>query len=58
MTAAEVIQALSRAPFDTVVFVRLPSAGVRFNIERIELATEGQEKWEIEVAADMHTSEP
>jgi hypothetical protein len=58
LTAGEVMQALARAPFDTPVLVRWPQADARFNIARVELTTEGQDRWEIVIEPNMNVTEP
>lgn len=57
MTAGEVIQSLARAPFDTPVLVRFPQADARFNVARIELTTEGQDRWEITIEPNLNVTE-
>jgi hypothetical protein len=52
------MQALARAPFDTPVLVRWPQADARFNIARVELTTEGQDRWEIVIEPNMNVTEP
>lgn len=57
MTAGEVIQSLSRAPFDTPVLVRWPQGEPRFHIARIELTTEGQDRWEVVLEPNLNVTE-